>query len=199
MKTISCLLFDDEANALPILTEYASTIPTLSIKSTFTDAQIGLDYALKNPPDLIITDLNMPHISGLDLWVKLHQHSWFIFVSGFPEMLAQTSGVKVIDCLHKPFSEKRFQEAVDKAKGMIAEDKKKYEILNQYSQLTDTEKLVVQYIGKFKETKEIAEEIANSYRTTERHRGNIRKKLDFKHKDELLVFSLNVVKYLEEN
>ena len=197
MKTITCLLFDDEANSLQILSAYASKISSLSIQKSFTDAQIGLEFALKNPPDLIITDLNMPNVSGLDLWVKLHHTSWFMFVSGFPELMSQASGVKVIDVLHKPFSEKRFMEAVDKAKGVIAEDKKKQKIFTQYAQLTDTEKLVVQHIGKFKETKEIAEEIANSYRTTERHRANIYHKLGFKHKGELLVFSADVVKYLE--
>jgi FixJ family two-component response regulator len=199
MKTLTCLLFDDEAESLQILTEIASTNSALSIKGSFTNPEIGLDYALKNPVDLIITDLKMPHVSGLGLWAKLHQNSWFIFASGFPELMAQTSGVKVIDSLHKPFSEQRFNEAIDKAKRMIVEDKKMNFILKQYAQLTDTEKLVVQNIGTFKETKEIAEEIANSYRTTERHRGNIRKKLGFTHKDDLLIFSMNVVKYLEES
>jgi FixJ family two-component response regulator len=199
MKTITCLLFDDEAESLQILTEIASKNTALSIKSSFADAQTGLDYALKNPVDLIITDLYMPHVSGLDLWMKLHQNAWFIFASGFPELMAQTSGVKVIDSLHKPFSEQRFNEAIDKVKRMIVEDKKMNLIMKQYALLTETEKLVVQNIGTFKETKEIAEEIANSYRTTERHRGNIRKKLDFTHKDDLLIFSMNVVKYLEEN
>jgi CheY-like chemotaxis protein len=79
MKKITCLLFDDEAESLQILTEIASQNSALSLKGSFTDAQIGSDYALKNQVDLIITDLNIPRISGLDLLGKLHQHSWFVF------------------------------------------------------------------------------------------------------------------------
>ena len=198
MKTITCLLFDDEANSLQILKEHASKISSLSIQKSFTDAQIGLEYALKNPPDLIITDLNMPNVSGLDLWVKLHHTSWFIFVSGFPELMAQASGVKVIDVLHKPFSEKRFMEAVDKAKGTIAEDKKKQKIFTQFQMLTPAEKTIVLKIGELKENKEIAEEIHNSVKTIDRHRDNIRKKLAFARTPELLLFAVDVVQYLDE-
>ena len=198
MKTITCLLFDDEATSLQVLTVYASKISSLSIQKSFTDAQIGLEYALKNPPDLIITDLNMPNVSGLDLWVKLHHTSWFIFVSGFPELMAQASGVKVIDVLHKPFSEKRFMEAVDKAKGTIAEDKKKQKIFTQFQMLTPAEKTIVLKIGELKENKEIAEEIHNSVKTIDRHRDNIRKKLAFARTPELLLFAVDVVQYLDE-
>lgn len=198
MKTLTCLLFDDEANALQILKETASKNATLSIKNSFTVAQIGLEYAFKNPPDLIITDLNMPHVSGLDLWVKLHQNSWFIFTSGFPEVFPETPGEKVIDVLHKPFSEKRFNEAIEKAKIMISEDKKKQKIFAQYQMLTPAEKTVILKIGVLKESKEIAREIHNSIKTIDRHRDNIRKKFEFSRPPELLLFAVEVVKYLEE-
>jgi FixJ family two-component response regulator len=198
MKKITCLLFDDEAESLQILTEIASKNSALAVKGSFKDAEIGSNYALKNSVDLIITDLNMPRISGLDLLGKLHQHSWFIFASGFPELFPEASGRKVIDTLYKPFSEKRFTEAVIKAKVIIGEDKKKQSIFSQYQMLTPAEKIVISKIGALKESKEIAEEIHNSVKTIDRHRDNIRKKLELTKTSELLLFAVDVVKYLDE-
>lgn len=198
MKIITSLLFDDEAASLQIITEIASKNTLLSIKGSFTNPQIGLDYALKNPVDLIITDLNMPHVSGLGLWEKLHQNSWFIFASGFLELMTQTSGVKVIDYLYKPFSEKRFNEAIDKAKRMIAEDKKKQKVFSQFQMLTPAEKIITFKIGEMKENKVIAKETFNSIKTIDRHRDNIRKKIGFVKTPELLLFAVDVVKYFDE-
>jgi FixJ family two-component response regulator len=198
VKTLTCLLFDDEAESLQILTEIASKNSALSIKDSFTNPQIGLDYALKNPVDLIITDLNMPQVSGLELWVKLHQNSWFIFASGFPELFPEASGEKVIDTLHKPFSDKRFKEAIIKAKMLISEDRKKQKVFSQFQMLTASEKAIVLKIGALKESKEIAQEIHNSVKTIDRHRDNIRKKFGFVKPPELLLFAVDIVKYLDE-
>lgn len=198
MKKISCLLFDDEPNSLQILLKFASQNPFLSIKGSFSNVQMGLEYALKNPPDLIITNLDMLQVSGLVLWERLHQNSWFIFASDFTQLMKQASGEKVVDTLLKPYSQRRFQEAIDKSINMITEEKIRQGILTQLHTLSDAEKLIVLKIGAFKESKEIAKETFNSIRTIDNHRNNIRKKLKFTKPFELQFFAVSALKYFDE-
>lgn len=40
------------------------------------DGETGLDKALKLQPDLIITDLRMPHLDGLGMVAKLRKDDW---------------------------------------------------------------------------------------------------------------------------
>jgi two-component system, LytTR family, response regulator len=93
MKKITCLLFDDEQVSIEILQDYAQRIPILNIEGLFTNPLEGLAFAKKSPPDLIITDLNMPELSGIQLWTQLHQHSCFyfsrVFLTGFPKQWAK--------------------------------------------------------------------------------------------------------------
>lgn len=41
-----------------------------------SDGQAGLEVALKEQPDLIVTDLRMPHLSGIEMLEKLRETDW---------------------------------------------------------------------------------------------------------------------------
>lgn len=196
MKTITCLIFDDELCSLEILQNYAQQVPTLQIKGSFTNPLEGLAFAKKSPPDLIITDLNMPQLSGIDLWKQLHPNSWFIFQSGYPDWLSQTMGEKVMDTLYKPFSFDRFQAAIKKVCTLISLEKEENNIKIKFAQLTPTEQNIIFHIGLLKESKEIADLSFNSIKTIDRHRENVREKLGFHRKHELLEFAILANKYL---
>jgi DNA-binding NarL/FixJ family response regulator len=199
MQQITCLIFDDELCSLETLQNYAQQVPTLQIKGSFTNSLEGLASAKKSPPDLIITDLNMPRLSGIQLWTELHQHSWFIFQSGFPEWIAQTMGEKVIDTLYKPFDFERFRDAIEKAEVFIDLERETKATRLKFDKLTPTEKAVIKHIGGMKQRNDVAEEIFRSVKTFDRHRENIRNKLAFAHKNELLEFAFSVKKYLCKN
>lgn len=199
MQQITCLIFDDEPCSLEILQIYAQQVPTLQISGIFTNPLEGLAFAKKSPPDLIITDLNMPQLSGIDLWNQLHSHSWFIFQSGCPDWISQTMGEKVTDTLYKPFSFDRFQNAIAKAEVFIDLEKETKNTKRKYDKLTLTEQAVIKHIGGMKQRSDVAEEIFRSVKTIDRHRENIRNKLEFNHKNELLEFSFAVKKYLCKN
>lgn len=44
--------------------------------TTAKDGELGLQLALTNKPNLILLDLNLPKISGMDLMAKLRENSW---------------------------------------------------------------------------------------------------------------------------
>lgn len=176
MQQITCLIFDDEQNSLEILQHFAQQIPILQIEGIFSKPLEGLSFARKSPPDLIITDLNMPRLSGIQLWTELHPHSWFIFQSGFPEWISQTMGEKVIDTLYKPFAFDRFNSAIEKAEVFIDLERQTKATRGKFDKLTLTEQAVIKHIGGMKQRSDVAEEIFRSVKTIDRHRENIRNK-----------------------
>lgn len=76
--------------------------------------------ALPEPPDLLITDINMPDGRGIDLAQRVHErfaHVPVLYVSGHSRAHAQSAGTVPPDCamLEKPFLPDQLAEAVKQA------------------------------------------------------------------------------------
>ena len=204
-KTLTCVLVDDEQSNLDVLVTYVNQIPYLVLKGTFVKPLEALTYLLKTPTDLLITDINMPRLSGIDLYESLRSrgHTQVIFVSGYVERIIEALQFSVVDYLHKPISTERFEQATRKAFILTTGNQKTYSdipieflemALANYSTLSETEKRVLALIAEGSTINEIAEKIFISSRTVESHRLSIRKKLKLSHKYRLI----DVAKYLRE-
>jgi signal transduction histidine kinase/DNA-binding response OmpR family regulator len=84
------------------------------------DGLSGLDLALQERPDLILLDLRLPEISGVDLLSQLHDHELNIPVVvvtawGSEELALHALRMGVKDYVKKPFSAAELLEAVEKA------------------------------------------------------------------------------------
>jgi DNA-binding NarL/FixJ family response regulator len=204
-KTLTCVLVDDEQSNLNILITYVNQIPYLVLKATFVKPLEALAYLLKNPTDLLITDICMPRLSGIDLYESLrsHGHTQVIFVSGYVERIIEALQFSVVDYLQKPVSTERFEQATQKAFILANLEKQNFEDLpteileivsKNYSTLSEAEKRVLALIAEGNTINEIATKVFTSPRTVESHRLSIRKKLQLSHKYRLV----DVAKYLRE-
>jgi two-component system LytT family response regulator len=116
--SISCIIIDDEPNALHLLEEYVEKTPSVSLKGKFFDAVESFDFLKKEQVDIIFTDINMPLLSGLELAEILPPQQKIIFTTAFAEHALTSFRYHVIDYLLKPVSFKRFLQAVNKAEAM---------------------------------------------------------------------------------
>ncbi|MHA4811888.1 LytR/AlgR family response regulator transcription factor [Flavitalea flava] len=112
---ISCIVIDDEPNALHLLEGYIGQMPSLLLKGVFYDAVDALAFLKNEPVDLIFTDINMPLLTGLELADILPGHQKIVFTTAFAEHALTSFSYHVIDFLLKPISFKRFIQAVQKA------------------------------------------------------------------------------------
>lgn len=93
------------------------------------DGGEALEIALKEKPDIVITDIRMPELSGIDLMKKLNENSIFskmIVVSGYDDFEYAQGALRMgaINYLLKPVDE---EELLDSVKRCVEELKKNKE------------------------------------------------------------------------
>ncbi len=187
-KTLTCVLVDDEQSNLDVLVSYVNQISYLELKATFVKPIEALAYLLKTPSDLLITDISMPRLSGIDLYEGLRSHgqTQVIFVSGYVERIIEALQFSVVDYLQKPVSTERFEQATQKAFILTTGNQKTHSdiptkfleiALTNYSTLSEAEKKIMKLIAEGNTINEISDLAFISSRTVECHRHTIRKKL----------------------
>jgi DNA-binding LytR/AlgR family response regulator len=112
---ISCIAIDDEPPALKVIESFCEKVSYLDLKRTFTSPTEAIHYLNNYPVDLLFLDINMPSISGIDLFKKLNQPTMVIFTTAHGEYAVEGFNLNAIDFLLKPFSFERFNQSVKKA------------------------------------------------------------------------------------
>ena len=113
MKTIKCLLADDEPIARQILEQYISQIPYLSLVKSCSDAFQVIEILQSEKIDLIFLDINMPKLSGLSLIKSMPSPTpEIIITTAYSNHAIEGFELSVTDYLLKPFSFERFLNAV---------------------------------------------------------------------------------------
>ena len=187
-QILTCIIVDDEIGNTDILSKYVSQIPYLNLRMVFQNPTDALAYLLKNPTDLLITDIVMPELSGIELYELIHTkvHTQVIFVSGYIKQLVESLKYSVVDYLQKPVGFERFEQATQKAFMIVNFKEKSYKdiplevlttALENYYSLGKIEKHILFLISANNSTQTIADKLSISKKTVENHRGNIRKKL----------------------
>lgn len=116
MKTIACIIADDEPIARQILEGYIKEIPYLKITASCKNAFEVMEVLQREEIDLLFLDINMPKLTGLSLLKTLRQKPNVIITTAYPEYAVEGFELEVVDYLLKPFSLERFLQAVMKVR-----------------------------------------------------------------------------------
>ena len=112
--TIKCVITDDEPVARKGLQSYVERVDFLELTGVCEDA-IQLNTLLKSQqPDLLLLDIEMPYLSGLDLLATLANPPKVIITSAYEQYALKGYEFNVSDYLLKPISFERFLKAVNK-------------------------------------------------------------------------------------
>jgi len=170
-KNTSILVVDDEEAICAVLEEHLTEEGYLV--DSITDATEAVNLYLKKRHQLVISDIKMPHITGLDLIAKLKEYNpnlVSILVTGYASLQSAVSALRegVDDYLTKPFDLAEVSKAVDKAL-------KKTEERNQSFQ--DTESLKINN-RRFKDLADgLAQKVRTANRDLLRANYNLRKRI----------------------
>lgn len=128
---INCLIIDDEPLARELLESYIGRIPFISLVKSCQDAFEAIDILQTNTIDLLITDIQMPKINGLELIKSLSNPPFVIFATAFPDYAIDGFHLDAVDFLLKPISFERFFKAINKAKKDIEQKGAKPTVTNK--------------------------------------------------------------------
>ena len=113
---IRCIALDDNAQALEFTENCMAKIPFLELRKTFDNAFHALEFMDSEPVDLIVTDVEMPVLTGLEFLASLRRRPYIIIVSEQKQYAVDAFNLDAIDYLLKPFSFDRFLKAVNKVR-----------------------------------------------------------------------------------
>lgn len=116
MNTISCLIVDDEPNAVKLLEDHIQKVPFLQLKQKCFDAFEAISFLQQEQVDIIFLDINMPEMSGMELAAVLPKDQRIIFTSAYSSYALEGYEYNAVDYLLKPVTIKRFLQAVYKAR-----------------------------------------------------------------------------------
>jgi DNA-binding LytR/AlgR family response regulator len=116
---IRCIAIDDEPLALGVIRKYASETPLLDLLDTFTDAFQALTFLKTHQTDLLFLDIQMPDISGIQLFQSLKSKPRVIFTTAHPQYAVKGFELEAVDYLMKPIKFDRFLRAVAKVDKLL--------------------------------------------------------------------------------
>lgn len=203
------LLVDDDSNLLQVLSRYL--VKQGYAVQISTHAHEALRLFEQEPPDLIVSDVRMPEVSGLDFCKQVRclrkgELLPFIFLSGCNDLEGRVAGLRVgaDDYLAKPFEPR---ELVARIEAMLERSRRtQAEMLRLLREpvsiqpatrnpelanlpLSPAERRVFSEIVNGLTNRQIAEKHYLSIRTVQSHVASILRKLDLERRSEIIRFA----------
>jgi len=115
-KTISCLIVDDEPIAARLLAGYVKRTEGMYLYLQTNSAEAALKAVMEHSIDLVLLDIEMPGMNGVELMNVIHSKTRIIITTAYPEYAIEGYEHDVIDFLMKPITFERFSLAVARVK-----------------------------------------------------------------------------------
>jgi DNA-binding LytR/AlgR family response regulator len=112
--SLSCIIIDDEPNAVNLLEILIQQSTQWQLKAKCYNALEALAFLKSNKVDFIFLDINMPHLTGMELAGLLPPQTKIVFTTAYSEYAAESYTYQTIDYLLKPITLKRFLAAMQK-------------------------------------------------------------------------------------
>ena len=154
---LKVLVVDDEKNSTQILAKVLTKKGFLVTECN--DSILAKDKILTGDFDIIISDLQMPGLSGMDLLKITPKKSLFIMITGYGSITSAVESMKngAFDYVNKPFNMDEFLIKVQKAEEKIRMSDELFNLKN----IIDNENVFHNMIGKSKKMLEVFDYIRN--------------------------------------
>ena len=119
MKTLTCMIVDDEPLAVKMLEDFVSRTPYLRLAASFNDPVLALSTLRESSVDVLLLDIQMPDLDGLNLSRMVPPGTRVIFTTAFKEYAFDSYEVNALDFLLKPIRYHKFLGATEKARQWV--------------------------------------------------------------------------------
>jgi DNA-binding LytR/AlgR family response regulator len=118
-EIIRVFIAEDEQPARELLLDYIFKRSELKLEGWSKNGQEAYEKLCEKEFDLVFLDINMPIMTGIEVLEKLTDPPYVIFTTAYDKYAIKAFEFSAIDYLLKPFTQERFNSAVDKALATI--------------------------------------------------------------------------------
>ncbi|MBC3767065.1 LytR/AlgR family response regulator transcription factor [Neptunicella marina] len=111
---LNLIIIDDEPLAHEVLRHHCQQHADINVAGQFYSAPEALAWLANNQTDLILLDINMPVLTGIDMLKVLANKPQIVLCTAHQQYALQGFELDVTDYLLKPVSAERFTQAIEK-------------------------------------------------------------------------------------
>lgn len=119
MKKLQCLVLDDEPLGREIIEDYVKQTPFLELAASFEKPLEALAFLRNNKIDILLSDIEMPQLNGLQFIEALETKPLIIFITAYREFAIDGFESGIVDYLVKPVGYDRFIKAILRAQDIL--------------------------------------------------------------------------------
>ncbi|MFV0364930.1 MAG: LytR/AlgR family response regulator transcription factor [Mangrovibacterium sp.] len=108
------LIIDDEYLARDLLKAFLKDYHQVDIVGECENGFDGIAQINELKPDLVLLDIQMPKLTGLEMLEMLEHQSHIVFITAYDQYALKAFELNAVDYLLKPFNKQRLFEALDR-------------------------------------------------------------------------------------
>jgi len=211
-KSIRILVADDHTIVRQGLARLLNDQPDLQVVGQAVNGREAVDKALELEPDIVIMDIAMPQLNGIEaakkirkrlpkakvLILSMYSHEHYIHelfetgVSGY--LLKDSSGRDIVQAIHAAMNDETFlSPSISKVLvDTYRSPRRSSPRAERFKELSNREREVFQLIAEGHSTRQIADMLCVSISTVKSHRAKIMEKLDIDTPVKLVHFAIQL-------
>jgi len=210
LKRLRILLADDHGVVRKGLRFLLESEPDLEVVGEAADGRQAVDMAAELHPDIVVMDIAMPRLNGIDATgqiVRQHPGAGVIMLSMYSDeeylvrtltagakgyLLKDSAETDLVRAVHSVSDGKPFFSAAI-AKTLLEDYVRRLQqrgLTDSYELLSDREKEVLQLLAQGRTNKEVATLLSLSTHTVETHRTHIMQKLNLHNTAEIVLYAV---------
>jgi len=120
---INTVLIDDNKNDLDYLESLCKSISIINVVNTFTSSIKAFEWLSDNKVDLILSDIEMPLLNGIEMLKNLNYTPYIILITAHPSYALPSYSVQPVHYLLKPLKMEDLLTGIERVKNRMANKK----------------------------------------------------------------------------
>lgn len=143
---LTALIIDDEELARNLIVHYLNDNPGIKIVGQCSDGFEALKAINQLKPDIIFLDIQMPKLNGFELLEVIDHQPCVIFSTAYDEYAIKAFEQNATDYLLKPYSQRRFNEALKRVEIKYQNPKATHNDTEGLLQSIDNQESIIQRV-----------------------------------------------------
>ncbi len=110
----NCVIIDDDEIDRLTSLSLAKKYSFINVSGVFSSAKEALEFNTSNQIDILLSDIDMPEMTGLEFRAKMRNIPVCIFITAYPNYALEGFNVDAFDFLLKPILKERFDHSMNR-------------------------------------------------------------------------------------